>query len=329
MTIQQEIITKLLDKFPKAGMLTIARMAYENNKSVFSSLAAARSNVRNLCGRKADGIKHPITHPRPAAKPGDPFGKIPDGLTHFESWQSVQIDGALKCLILSDLHIPYHDRSAIITALAHGKKVGVDTVLLNGDTADFFSVSFWEKDPRKRRFADELKTVREFITTLRETFPKARIIFKEGNHEERWQRYMFVKAPELLGVAEFEPKAMLGLDGIELVNEKRPIRLGKLNVLHGHEYRFMISNPVNPARGLFLRCKAFALCGHFHQSSYHSAKTVEQKNVACWSTGCLCDLHPDYAVFNEWSLGFAVVETQNSGDFEVKNHYISAEGRVY
>jgi hypothetical protein len=121
---------------------------------------------------------------------------------------------------------------------------------------------------------------------------------------------------------------MLNIKDADYVTDKRPIRLGELNIIHGHEYKFAISNPVNPARGLFLRCKAYAMCGHFHQSSYHSEKNVEQNKIATWSTGCLCDMHPDYAPYNNWSHGFAFVETFADGKFEVQNKII-AHGRVF
>ncbi len=140
---------------------------------------------------------------------------------------------------------------------------------------------------------------------------------------------MRVKAPELLGVPDFEIKALLNLRDGELVKDKRPIRLGDLNVLHGHEYKYAISNPVNPARGMFLKAKAYVICGHFHQTSSHSARTVEQQNLGAWSTGCLCDIHPDYSPMNDWNHGFAFVEVFANGKFKVENKFISPDGKVY
>lgn len=336
MTIQQEIITKLLREFPKAATQTLARVALKDHPSVFKNLQSTRMAIRKVRGaagvelRDRTSLKD-LGQFEPLKAPGDPFPKLPQGKTHFEDWQPFVIDGPARALILADTHIPYHDREAIITAVKWGKARDVDTVILNGDIADFFSVSFWEKDPRKRRFADELQVVKSFMAELRSQFPKARIVYKIGNHEERWERYMFVKAPELLGVPEFEIKTLLGLEAIgikDVIGDKRPLRLGHLNILHGHEYRFAISNPVNPARGLFLRTKAYAMCGHFHQSSQHSDRSVEQKNIGTWSTGCLCDLHPDFLPLNNWNHGFAFVEVEADGKFQVQNKFI-AGGKVY
>lgn len=329
MTQRQELIFDLLQRFPQAANRALARKAMKEAPSMFLNFECARQafiKARN----GVEGKRKPLVdHRTPFSSNGRPFHKIPEGKTHFLDWKPLVIDGPIRPLILADLHIPYHDRGAIIAALKFGKKNGANAVILNGDIGDFFSISFWEKDPRKRDFAEELQTVREFITTVRQEFPKARLIYKLGNHEERWERYMFVKAPELLDVPEFQFDKLLGLHPEEIVGDKRPIRLGDLNLIHGHEYRFAISNPVNAARGLFLRAKAYAMCAHHHQTSSHSERTVEQKNRGTWSIGCLCDLHPDYMPLNNWNHGLGFVEVFSGGKFAVQNKFISESGMVY
>lgn len=328
MTPRQEVLADLMEKFPKASTKAIMRMAYKKFPQLFMTEEHCRWQVRRLRGATGKHTSAVKGFERPKQPNGDYFGKLPEGLTQFDKWDCVKLE-CKRALVLSDIHLPYHSRSPLMTALDFGKKNDVDLILLNGDVADFFAVSFWEKDPRQRNFKNELDTVREFLSSLRAKFPKARIVYKLGNHEERFERYMRVKAPELLGVEDCELASLLKIKSaaIELVGEKRPIRISDLNILHGHEYRFAISNPVNPARGLFLRCKAYALCGHFHQSSYHTEKTVTQSVIATWSTGCLCDLHPEYAVMNNWTHGFALIEV-DGGKFHVQNKVVR-DGRIY
>lgn len=331
-TPTRAVALAFLVKFPETGSLTLARMAIKQYPLLFRTLESARSVFRILRG--ANG-KESLSHlsekrfVREPRKSGDPFKRIRKGLTHFKNWGPLQVDGPAKALVLSDIHIPYH-HSAVITALQHGKKNSVNTILLNGDTVDFFTLSKFEKDPRKRNLRREIETTREFLVTIREAFPKARIIYKDGNHEMRWESYLSVKAPELLGIDDFTLDKVLRMAdcGVEYVTDFRPIRLGKLNVLHGHEYRFAIANPVNAARGLFLRAKVYAMCGHFHQKSEHSENNLEQKSISTWSTGCLCEMHPDYAPLNNWSHGFAIVEVEKDGNFLVQNKFISG-GKVY
>ena len=330
---KQEIADDLLSRFPEAPTKTLARIAYRDNRSVWSNLDAARGYFRlqrgNLGPRHLKEVKDK-SHFRPNQKSCDPFGKLPKPLREFEDWGSVDFPGPLRALIISDPHIPYYDKPATVCALKSGKEFGANVVLLNGDIADFFGVSFWENDPRKRDFPKEVRDVKDFLRSVRDLFPKARIIYKLGNHEERLIRYMRVKAPELLGLAEFEIESVLGLadNDIQLVKDNRPIRLGELNVIHGHEYRFAISNPVNPARGLFLRGKCHAVCGHFHQTSQHSERSLEQKVLSVWSVGCLSDLHPEYRPINNWNHGFMLVTVGKDDAFEVNNMRI-VDGKAY
>jgi hypothetical protein len=48
----------------------------------------------------------------------------------------------------------------------------------------------------------------------------------------------------------------------------------------------------------------------------------------CWSTGCLCDLTPEYARVNRWNWGFATVTVDTAGSFDVDNYRISAKGEI-
>ena len=50
--------------------------------------------------------------------------------------------------------------------------------------------------------------------------------------------------------------------------------------------------------------------------------------MACWSTGCLCDLHPRYMPLNKWNHGFAIVDLDTAGGFSVRNFRI-IDGKVY
>lgn len=333
MTPKQSACAELLSKFPTAATLTLARMAHKQNPTMFTGVEDARSSIRYLRGangskdRKHCSVKG---FERSARQPGDPFAALPDGVAHFNDWETVNIGGPCRVLQLSDIHIPYHEKAPLLAALKYGRDRKPDIVFLNGDALDFFACSFWEKDPRQRDLGGEIKTGREFLSTLRAAFPKARILFKEGNHEERWTRYLSVKAPELLGIEDFElPTVMhFAKHGIEHIGERRPVRFGKLNTIHGHEYRFNISNPVNPARGFFLRAKVHVIGSHLHQTSQHSEKNLDGNVVSTWSTGCLCNLHPDYSPLNNWNHGFAFYEIDKAGAFNVDNLKI-IDGRVY
>ena len=75
-------------------------------------------------------------------------------------------------------------------------------LILNGDICDHYANSRFEADPKHRDFKVEVESVRFFLHGLRKRFPNAQIVYKHGNHEERYEKYLRAKAPELLGLED-------------------------------------------------------------------------------------------------------------------------------
>lgn len=302
----------------------LARIMYNDNPLLFKSMESARSVLGKIEGKRIGksgawmkqidgmGIKE--------ARPLNPYN-LPE--SDEAIYEPFFIKGE-RILILSDIHLPYHSIPALTAAFDWAKKVKPDTILLNGDTVDIHTQSDFVKDPNKKDFAYELKTLAEFILSIRGAFPKASIIFKEGNHEERYNRFLFMKAKELAGVEEFALENIIRkrTGDIEYVGKKRVMKAGDLNIIHGHEFGGGIFSPVNIARGLFLKAKVSCLQGHNHQTSEHTESNMNGKITTTWSTGCLSELHPEYLPLNKWNHGFAFVEVEKDGDFDVQNKRI-------
>jgi len=323
-----EIAKSFVERFPDMENRTLAKLMHKESPKVFLSLESARDIVRRIRGAK--GVYHTkyVTDKSMFKPLGWQKNIMPK--TQSKTREPIVLDGALKVLILSDIHIPYHDEVAVAAAIAHGKKKKPDVIILNGDIGDFYGVSRHDKDPR-RSLADELDAIRQFLFYLRKQFPATRILYKIGNHEARMEMFLVKNAPVLLGVNDFELPVLLKFDelNIELVPSLTLIRLGNLPIYHGHELPQGMSSPVNPARGIWMRVQESLICGHWHRTSEHTESTGLNKRLSsCWSTGCLCDLTPDYAIVNRWNHGFAWVETQADGNYEVTNHKIIS-GRVY
>jgi predicted phosphodiesterase len=231
------------------------------------------------------------------------------------------IDTPGTWLILSDVHLPFHDRRVVELAVTSATKSGARGVLLNGDILDSHELSTFDKTPEDPRYVDEIKAGKQFLAYFRDRLPKARIVYKDGNHEERLISYLTRRAPALFGLELLSLPSLLEFKtfGVEHVSDRRVIQLGRLNVVHGHEYRPNITAPVNPARGLFLRAKASAICGHLHQTSEHHEPTIAGKPLGCWSVGCACQLNPQYSPLNRWNHGFALVDVDAGGGFSVRN----------
>lgn len=221
--------------------------------------------------------------------------------------------------VLNDIHIPYHDPKALEIALKHLKYRGVDCILLNGDIADCYSISRWIKDPKNRNLKREYDLTRAFLAELRAKFPKVDIVFKLGNHEERHQHYIWQNAYELWQVEQLTLPELLKCRDlrIEVVEDKRIIQAGRLNILHGHEIR--MGGGVNVARTALLKSFGNVMVGHFHKTQTANVPAIDGKVKGAWAVGCLCGLHPDYMVLSDWNAGFAVVEVDTDGYFSVDN----------
>lgn len=317
-------------KYPDMPSLTLAKLIYKESGGVMTSVESLRSTIRRIEGKKGDKERKNLAKAYGSTyikedRPRNPFADLPK--SYSKARKVVEVKGN-RILFLSDIHFPYQDNHALALAIEHGQKNSADCIYLNGDILDCYQLSSFERDPRKRGFAQELEAVRQFLAILRREFPKASIYYKEGNHEERYWRYMRIKAPELIGVQAFDLPELLHLSkyNVEYIPGRTKATISKLSAFHGHEFGKSTFSPVNVARGLYMRAKANAICGHSHQTSEHTERDVNDKIITTWSVGCLCELSPEYAPFNKWNHGFAFI-TRNGSDFHVENKRIY-NGRV-
>lgn len=326
-SVSGEVAIEYIGKFPKTPIKTLARKMYNDNPELFKDVEQARERIRYYKGKRGKRHRQELADKSMVTKRGEEATNLgipnPYGLpeSDAEEWPPFIIPkGNNRILLLSDIHIPYHDPKAVEMAVEYGKQNDINTVVLNGDIMDCYALSRYEKDPRKRRFSEELEMTREFLGWITNELP-AKYYYKIGNHEERYEAFLRIKAPELLDITEFRLDVLLqfGKFGIELITDKRIIKAGELNIMHGHEFGRSVFSPVNPARGYYMRAKTNIIAGHNHQTSHHMEKNLNEKVIGAWSTGCLCELHPMYMPVNKWNLGFAVLNINKDGTFEVDN----------
>lgn len=316
-------------KFPDAPDLTLAKKLYKDEPLLFKSIESARDAVRTYRGHKGKAT-------RGLVKANDAYKPVTYNTNPFPLPESRTVKANVftlptsikKVLFLTDIHIPYQDNAAIEAAVEYGKKENVDCVWLNGDTLDFFMLSFHEKDPRKNSIADELEAGKQFFAYLRNNFPKAAIYYIPGNHEIRLERYLKVKAPELLDVPDFQLDVFLKVreHDIIYVPYGSKVYFGKLLVEHGDKMKG--SGGVNPARTLALKFKRHTICGHFHRTSEAMSKVYDGDATVCYSVGALCELEPHFLQVNEHNHGAAIIEMLPAGEFIVHNKKIS-NGKVF
>jgi predicted phosphodiesterase len=318
----------LATRFPDAPARTLARRLVADSNGAIT-LHQARMRIQRQFGVQGKQHRKKIkaAAPRKPREAGQVYSMPP---SHAEPWTSHVMKVLGPVGILSDIHVPYHSEVAVTAAVEFLKGQDLAALLLNGDIADFYAISRYMKDPKQRDFKGELEAVRRFVAWLRSVFPDIPIVLKAGNHEERWNHWLWQHAPEISDDPRMSLTGWLDLakHDITLVEDQRPIMLGKLPVLHGHELPRGMAAPVNVARGAFLRTLSTVLVGHSHRTSNHAEADMWHHETACWSTGCLCDLRPEYARINRWNHGFAVATVYERGQFDVNNYRVMSDGSV-
>lgn len=303
--------------------LKMARLIYYENELNFKDVEHVRKIISIISGKSGKHSLSELKDKSLVETDNSLFNPYELPESDETSYEPYYIQGK-RVLILSDIHCPYHNIQALTAAINHGKKFNPDTILLNGDIIDFYQVSDFVKEKTKKQIVDELEVFSNLIYVLRTQFHKAKIIFKEGNHEERYDRFLYQKAGELSGIPEFSLESIIRKRAgeIDYVGKKRMIKAGDLNIIHGHEFKGGISTPVNIARGLFLKAKVSCMQGHNHVTSEHTETDMNGKITTTWSVGCLSELHPAYMPLNKWNHGFAEIEILSDTDFKVENKRI-------
>jgi UDP-2,3-diacylglucosamine pyrophosphatase LpxH len=313
----------------------LARIMYEQHPLLFSHLEDARLTLRYIEGKTgkrmkdaagSENEKYFMDTPRPY----NPY-LLPE--SDEKEYVPYVIEGPQRIAALFDVHCPYHSIEALTAALEWLKEQKPTILLIGGDFFDFYGLSRFMKDPDKRSPAEEIRIGVELLIALFAALKPQKVVFKMGNHDERFEHFLWQKMGEMSGLQDLEELKDITLENIlrkrlghtfpmEFVGEKRIIKGGNLNIAHGHEFPSGIASPVNVARGLYLRAKANAICGHFHKTSEHSETDINGHMTTTWSTGCLCDLHPLYMPINSWNHGVAFITIDEDGKVDVQNKRI-------
>ena len=301
--------------------LKLARIMYKKEKLTFKDVEDCRVNLRRIEGKaKTSGVKQ--THEFPE-RPRNPYN-LPE--SHQEKREPYILPKQCNnILLISDLHIPYHDIDALTIALEYGVENKVNTIIILGDLIDFHKVSRFEADPKKRSIKQEFDAAKQFLRVLRQLFPTQEIYWLKGNHDVRYEKFLLQKVQEIWDDPYYhlEERLQLNEERVHLLNDDVLIKAGKLAMTHGHHIFKGIFTPVSPARGAWMKAKQNVIVGHLHRSSYHPEVDINGQVTAAWSLGCLAELKPQYSpLISNSQHGFAHVLVEDNGHFTVKNYSI-------
>jgi hypothetical protein len=244
---------------------------------------------------------------------------------------------------IPDCHIPAIDEVSweILTKIGGDieSDFSVDEVNIMGDFIDLYALSLHTKMPScndiKESIEDELSQATKKLKQLRQIFPNAKIRYLFGNHENRFDRIVTLKLPELFGLVTLDK--LLGLDKLEI--EHTPY--GKNQLVSCLGTGLMLRHaPWNcgkhcAAGSLHQKMVSLAF-GHTHRLQSYNARTATGETISCYSMGWLGDRkNPifDYMDHNNWSQAFQVVTSIKKEFFvntvEIKNHKAVYNNHVY
>ena len=209
-------------------------------------------------------------------------------------------------ILLGDTHHPFHDKQTIRLVLKFLKEWEPDKVFLMGDIVDCYAISRFDKNPlRSNSLENEFNQAHKFLKDIRDCVPNAEITFLEGNHEARFVKYLWRKAPELSRFKALTIPKLLELSALNIEHREygEGVDCGSLYLTHGD----LISKHSGwTAKAHYEKHGGSGACGHSHRGgTYYKTK---RGDTSVWAeTFCLCDLDPEYVQNPDWCQGFSLV----------------------
>lgn len=137
--------------------------------------------------------------------------------------------GVEKVWFIPDLHCPYNDKRATELMFQAMEGFRPDVVVIMGDWIDCLAVSHWSKDPRRvMTLKEEVDKAGEYLDRIE----AKKKIYIAGNHEDRLQRYLQEKAPQLLDFCDIPNILKLKERGWSYVPYKGYTSIGKVHLTH-------------------------------------------------------------------------------------------------
>lgn len=136
---------------------------------------------------------------------------------------------------IPDCHIPYEDPQAFALLLKVIADLNPDHCIIQGDFGDFYAVSDHDKDPNRCNNLEwEIQCINERLDQLDQVL-KGEKVFIAGNHENRLERYLMRRAPELFNMLRLPDLFNLKKRGWKYVPYKDSFKIGKVYNTHDTE----------------------------------------------------------------------------------------------
>jgi predicted phosphodiesterase len=211
------------------------------------------------------------------------------------------------------------------------KRLKPDTIYINGDWADMYSISRFDKNPErvlKYCLRNESTEVHNSLVEIRNAVGwGCEIIYIKGNHEARLVKYLW-KRPELLNIVSIPE--LFCLKELDIRYEEDCVKSGKFMIYHGTVVR---QDASYTAKAEFLKNGCSGISGHTHRDGKYT-KRNRSGNFVWYENFCMCDLNAEYIEgIANWSQGWSVLHTVNRRQYVeqvvVINHRYVYSGKEY
>lgn len=215
-------------------------------------------------------------------------------------------------LIISDLHVPDQHVKALELVYKFIKVYKPTTLHILGDFLNFPTLSSYPQDPDYHKLlSEEINEGHLILKKFRKLLPKQEILYYEGNHDLRLQKYLARNAAQL---------ASLEIEGERVVSIPHLLSLNALSIRYiEKEYRSgilyhhgeMVRGKAGyTAHGNLEKFGTSVLSGHVHRLAL-VYKSLYDRTIFGMETGCLCNRkpYPYYGTMvKDWMLGLATID---------------------
>ena len=230
----------------------------------------------------------------------------------------------IKFAFISDIHIPYEDKESVRGVLNFIYKLKPEYLILGGDLMDFYELSRFDKSPERRGTLQlEIDRCRAYLQEMRKNLPKTKMIFIEGNHENRLKRWL-VSNPDVHSLRSLSVSSLLGLEELDIEYMDEFIYKNFL-FKHGNFITRYTANKELVHEGMS------GLSGHTHKMQV-AYQTDRISTKGWWVNGHLCD--PNQAHYGpkrkDWQQGFTLVSFEPKGDhFHVEHIFVNTDSHKF
>jgi len=208
-----------------------------------------------------------------------------------------------KVVFVGDFHIPFHDVKLVRLFMQFLHYFKPDKLFLMGDVLDCYSVSKFNKNPKRiGTLQDELDLAEGLINQIYRVVKD--IVFFEGNHEERIRTHLKAH-PQLFGLRCLEISELLDLKskGVKCYPYMHsPVKYHGLQIHHG---TYVSIHSGWTSKRHYRDYGGCGIIGHCHRGGSYLKRDM-QGVWGWWENMCMCILQMGYRNFFNWIQGWSV-----------------------